>query len=286
MTDTDDWLTQHHAELDAADWHNIPEGRYAIPVYDESHDDPDHPDFYRLLGHKIYNRTVSKTDSKGRTYGHDYFHRRTELADDVEWSAFRSQLDSQGHQGADRAQKADILELLKYPEEYRKNFARVSGWQDTGATVPEGHWVKRAKAIREAAEADDMDDALLYLDLALDMTRTLGWWPAQSIAAGVGEAADKVWYDASKDTVCWFSEKEPCKGVRPVDVPDPECVELFAELDWEQSVLLAAWFRSDENLCMVRDDMFAAPKQQLPVASGPVPEGEQPVLEADEGALF
>lgn len=124
-TSTDDWLTQHYADLAAADWHNIPAGHYAIPVVEADLDD-DHPNFCRLLGYKVFERKAPRVDRKGRRTGRDSWGSTLLLASNVQWPDFRGYLDREkvgdGYDGA-----RDVLYVLEDPDGCMRTFGQAAG---------------------------------------------------------------------------------------------------------------------------------------------------------------
>lgn len=124
VTDTNDWLTQHQAELAAADWHNIPPGRYALPVVEDDID-ADHPNFCRLLGHKVFERKTPRTDKNGRRTGKDSWSTQLLLAPGMQWPDFRAYLDR--NEGSDYDRRHDIVQVLDAPDLWRETFGKVTG---------------------------------------------------------------------------------------------------------------------------------------------------------------
>lgn len=123
---------------------------------------------------------------------------------------------------------------------------RRVGMEDTGVSLPPGHWTEYVKRLRaDLGEAEENDD--LHEDVAFEMTIALGFYRAAALAARVAKIAEHALYT---DTTCskfwvdevWFSPK-----------PKREEIDLYAVLGWKQSVLLGAWFQRTENLRMIRD---------------------------------
>lgn len=125
VTDTDDWLTRHYAELAAADWHNIPAGHYAIPVVEDDLDG-DHPNFCRLLGYKVFERKTPRVDRNGRRTGRDSWGSGLLLGPNVQWPDFRAYLDREkvgdGYDGA-----RDVLYVLDDPDMGMRTFGQAAG---------------------------------------------------------------------------------------------------------------------------------------------------------------
>lgn len=111
----------------------------------------------------------------------------------------------------------------------------------TGTEVAPGHWTARAKQLRSD------DGGYTFESLAVEMAATLGWYPAAGTALKVGELADYALYATTAlDSIVF---EQGYLGGKP----EPEHVDLHLELGWSQSVLLAGWFRSLENMRTWRD---------------------------------
>lgn len=124
-TAPDTWYAQHRAELATADWHNIPPGRYAIPVIEDDLDD-EHPNFCRVLGHKVFERKTPKVDKNGRRTGRDSWGRELLLAPGVQWHDFHAYLD-RAKVGDGYDSHRDILTVLDDPDVWKQTFGKVVG---------------------------------------------------------------------------------------------------------------------------------------------------------------
>jgi len=63
-------LADYAARLRGLDWHNLPPGRYALPVYASTEDEDTDPP---LLGYRTFRRTAPRTTAAGHRLGRDSF---------------------------------------------------------------------------------------------------------------------------------------------------------------------------------------------------------------------
>jgi hypothetical protein len=121
----DDWLTRHYAELAATDWHDVPAGRYAIPVVEDDIDD-DHPDFCRVLGYQVFERKTPKVSKTGRRTGKDSWATRLLLAPGVQRDALCGYLD-RTKVGDGYDDRRDVRAVLDDPDMWMRTFGQVVG---------------------------------------------------------------------------------------------------------------------------------------------------------------
>jgi hypothetical protein len=118
----------------AADWHAIPSGYYAIPVYDfDSWDGTGEP---AVIAWRTFRRTTARTTKTGRTIGHDRFTigvvMHTPDADPDEVSDYLSAdraaaRDVFGPRGELVAAIEGILTDLAGADTYQANYGRFTG---------------------------------------------------------------------------------------------------------------------------------------------------------------
>jgi Family of unknown function (DUF6011) len=126
--------TEMAERIAAADWHNIPAGYYAIPVYDfDSWDGTGDPD---VLAYRTFRRTAARTTKTGRTIGRNRFiigatlHAPSADPDEVrlQLAAYRAaDIDVLGPCGDVIAAVQDILRDLGKEDAYRANYGKFTG---------------------------------------------------------------------------------------------------------------------------------------------------------------
>lgn len=133
---------------------------------------------------------------------------------------------------------------VQYDQFQRWHINGKNMW-DLGTTVTAGHWLERVRALR--AEYDEDEDASdLYLSLAMDMFRTLGWLNSAVLADRLRDVLEHAYMNWDLDAWYWDNADLGKSTTR-------EHKELFAELGWEQSSLLVSWFTSNDTVVRMRD---------------------------------
>lgn len=130
----DDYVRRLHA----LDWRDLPEGHYAVPVYEFTDneftdgEDAEPP----LLGHRTFRRTITRTDRHGRQRGRDSFVRGAvyaapgigldRLAQEVREQR-EALIDIFGPRGDDLEALADLLRDANGRDTYRPLFGQITG---------------------------------------------------------------------------------------------------------------------------------------------------------------
>lgn len=142
---------------------------------------------------------------------------------------------------------------------------------DLHADVPISHWTKRVIELRAGYDEDSCEDDFLHVDLALEMFRTLGYYPAHQLAEKLRETADGAVLTWEMDGYHWpsYVGRQSSKEHR----------ELFAALGHEQTQLLAAWLISTDTRLMLRDSEYlnALAMEGKAAETAPATEANTPV---------
>lgn len=128
--DLDAILAEREQRRQAADWHQLPAGKYAHFPYIADDLDYDHADFCKVLGHPVYYRTVPRVTRAGRTIGREAFTRVTQLEPGATWEELERVLDFYGYsdrEGQTRERQDHIADFLNDPDYYRALFGKRDG---------------------------------------------------------------------------------------------------------------------------------------------------------------
>jgi hypothetical protein len=101
------------------DWHHLSRGCYAIEItaydLDDNLDECD-PDSYRILGYRLYERSVARVTKTGRTIGRDRLKTITMVAEGADRDMLRSYDD-----------RWDVWSILQDLDHHRALFGQLTG---------------------------------------------------------------------------------------------------------------------------------------------------------------
>lgn len=124
---------EYRCRILALDWHDLPAGHYALPVYEYAEDEQTEP---VLLGYRTFRRTAPRTTSTGHHLGRDTFTTgATYAAPGIDPARLAAEIRQQqadhtawyGPRGYVQNALDDLLIDTRHRDTYRATFGRITG---------------------------------------------------------------------------------------------------------------------------------------------------------------